>query len=246
MLWVVGEVNEESPRERVYWWSTEVYNTNTDYVYNVELVFFFVVTHSFCSYLFWFGILLYVDGCYIDFNNSFLIINFIVEILCDVSCTWFKHHSPSPTIYNLPIKKIINIIVLVTVVIIIHLSLLWFTIQELCLCWCDSFLINICLMQLHDFVPCFLLNFLQRFYDPIFVELERVMLKLIKIWVTLPILLNYGLQVIAVNGKFPGPLINSTTNDNVNVNVHNDLDENLLMTWLVSAQYNIILVFFKH
>ncbi|XP_050287642.1 monocopper oxidase-like protein SKS1 [Quercus robur] len=38
-------------------------------------------------------------------------------------------------------------------------------------------------------------------------------------------------QVIAVNGKFPGPLINSTTNDNVNVNVHNDLDENLLMTW---------------
>ena len=63
---------------------------------------------------------------------------------------------------------------------------------------------------------------------------------------TLPILLNYGLQVIAVNGKFPGPLINSTTNDNVNVNVHNDLDENLLMTWLVSAQYNIILVFLKH
>nr|XP_023929754.1 monocopper oxidase-like protein SKS1 [Quercus suber]POE89078.1 monocopper oxidase-like protein sku5 [Quercus suber] len=38
-------------------------------------------------------------------------------------------------------------------------------------------------------------------------------------------------QVIVVNGKFPGPLINSTTNDNVNVNVHNDLDENLLMTW---------------
>nr|POE57585.1 monocopper oxidase-like protein sks1 [Quercus suber] len=38
-------------------------------------------------------------------------------------------------------------------------------------------------------------------------------------------------QVIAVNGKFPGPLINSTTNDNLNVNVHNDLDENLLMTW---------------
>ena len=63
---------------------------------------------------------------------------------------------------------------------------------------------------------------------------------------TLPILLNYGLQVFAVNGKFLGPLINSTTNDNVNVNVHDDLDDNLLMTWLVSAQYNIILVFFKH
>ena len=125
------------------------------------------------------------------------------------------------------------------VIIMIHHS-------RIVLCWCDSFLINICLMQLHDFVPCFLLNFLQKFYDPIFVELERVMLKLIKIWVTLSILLNYGLQVIAVNGKFPGPLINSTNNDNVNVNVHNDLDENLLMTWLVSAQYNIILVFFKH
>ncbi|KAG2715650.1 hypothetical protein I3760_03G087800 [Carya illinoinensis] len=38
-------------------------------------------------------------------------------------------------------------------------------------------------------------------------------------------------QVIAVNGKFPGPVINSTTNNNVVVNVRNDLDEDLLMTW---------------
>ncbi|KAK1576018.1 hypothetical protein Q3G72_010190 [Acer saccharum] len=38
-------------------------------------------------------------------------------------------------------------------------------------------------------------------------------------------------QVIAVNGDFPGPVINSTTNYNVVVNVHNELDENLLMTW---------------
>ncbi|XP_050237835.1 monocopper oxidase-like protein SKS1 [Mercurialis annua] len=38
-------------------------------------------------------------------------------------------------------------------------------------------------------------------------------------------------QVIAVNGQFPGPIINSTTNNNVVVNVHNNLDENLLMTW---------------
>uniref|UniRef100_A0A2N9HX05 Plastocyanin-like domain-containing protein n=1 Tax=Fagus sylvatica TaxID=28930 RepID=A0A2N9HX05_FAGSY len=38
-------------------------------------------------------------------------------------------------------------------------------------------------------------------------------------------------QVIAVNGKFPGPLITTTTNDNVFVTVWNDLDENLLMTW---------------
>ncbi|MED6150619.1 Serine/threonine protein kinase, variant 2 [Stylosanthes scabra] len=38
-------------------------------------------------------------------------------------------------------------------------------------------------------------------------------------------------QVIAVNGDFPGPFINVTTNNNVNVNVHNDLDEDLLITW---------------
>lgn len=38
-------------------------------------------------------------------------------------------------------------------------------------------------------------------------------------------------QVIAVNGKFPGPPINATTNNNVVVNVHNELDENFLMTW---------------
>ncbi|KAI4340828.1 hypothetical protein MLD38_025629 [Melastoma candidum] len=38
-------------------------------------------------------------------------------------------------------------------------------------------------------------------------------------------------QVIAVNDSFPGPLINVTTNYNVVVNVHNDLDESLLLTW---------------
>ncbi|XP_022985476.1 monocopper oxidase-like protein SKS1 [Cucurbita maxima] len=38
-------------------------------------------------------------------------------------------------------------------------------------------------------------------------------------------------KVIAVNGNFPGPPINVTTNYNVAVNVWNDLDENLLMTW---------------
>ncbi|XP_062074050.1 monocopper oxidase-like protein SKU5 [Humulus lupulus] len=38
-------------------------------------------------------------------------------------------------------------------------------------------------------------------------------------------------QVIAINGKFPGPTINVTTNNNVVVNVRNKLDESLLMTW---------------
>ncbi|KAF9594186.1 hypothetical protein IFM89_028843 [Coptis chinensis] len=38
-------------------------------------------------------------------------------------------------------------------------------------------------------------------------------------------------SVITINGMFPGPLINATTNDNIHVNVFNGLDEPLLMTW---------------
>ncbi|CAN0842063.1 Monocopper oxidase-like protein SKU5 [Linum grandiflorum] len=38
-------------------------------------------------------------------------------------------------------------------------------------------------------------------------------------------------QVIAINGKFPGPTVNVTTNDNVVINVRNKLDENLLLHW---------------
>ncbi|KAL4339804.1 hypothetical protein GQ457_08G035150 [Hibiscus cannabinus] len=38
-------------------------------------------------------------------------------------------------------------------------------------------------------------------------------------------------RVIAVNGAFPGPVVNTTTNYNVVINVHNQLDEDLLMTW---------------
>ncbi|XP_010259022.1 PREDICTED: monocopper oxidase-like protein SKU5 [Nelumbo nucifera] len=38
-------------------------------------------------------------------------------------------------------------------------------------------------------------------------------------------------QVIAINGKFPGPTVNVTTNNNVVVNVLNSLDEDLLITW---------------
>lgn len=36
-----------------------------------------------------------------------------------------------------------------------------------------------------------------------------------------------------MNEQFPGPPINATTNYNVVVNVWNDLDENLLLTWYV-------------
>ncbi|KAL0312823.1 UNVERIFIED_CONTAM: Monocopper oxidase-like protein SKU5 [Sesamum radiatum] len=38
-------------------------------------------------------------------------------------------------------------------------------------------------------------------------------------------------QVIAINGKFPGPTMNVTTNNNVVVNVRNKLDEGLLIHW---------------
>lgn len=38
-------------------------------------------------------------------------------------------------------------------------------------------------------------------------------------------------QVITINGMFPGPLINATTNDIIHVNVFNNMDEPLLFTW---------------
>ncbi|ONH98928.1 hypothetical protein PRUPE_6G000400 [Prunus persica] len=38
-------------------------------------------------------------------------------------------------------------------------------------------------------------------------------------------------QVILINGQFPGPNINSTTNDNIVLNVFNNLDEPFLVTW---------------
>ncbi|CAO2818979.1 unnamed protein product [Amaranthus hypochondriacus] len=45
------------------------------------------------------------------------------------------------------------------------------------------------------------------------------------------LLLTIKLEVIAVNGQFPGPILNVTTNWNVVINVRNDLDEPLLLTW---------------
>jgi len=38
-------------------------------------------------------------------------------------------------------------------------------------------------------------------------------------------------QAIFINGEFPGPNINSTTNNNIVINVHNNLDEPFLVTW---------------
>lgn len=39
------------------------------------------------------------------------------------------------------------------------------------------------------------------------------------------------MQVIGINDEFPGPLIDVSTNDVVEVNVFNHLDEPLLFTW---------------
>jgi hypothetical protein len=53
------------------------------------------------------------------------------------------------------------------------------------------------------------------------------------------------LQVITINGLFPGPLINATTNDNIHVNAFNDLDEPLLFTWYIDISM-VLCVFFFH
>lgn len=59
-------------------------------------------------------------------------------------------------------------------------------------------------------------------------------------------------QGILINGQFPGPQIDSVTNDNVIVSVFNNLDEPFLLSWLVHSSffflnrssYNIRLYFF--
>lgn len=53
-------------------------------------------------------------------------------------------------------------------------------------------------------------------------------------------------QGILINGQFPGPQIESVTNDNLILHVFNSLDEPFLISWLVSfcgdflAEFNII------
>lgn len=42
-------------------------------------------------------------------------------------------------------------------------------------------------------------------------------------------------QVILINGQFPGPNINSTTNNNIVINVFNNLDQPFLFSWYVHS-----------
>ncbi|KAI3799669.1 hypothetical protein L1987_34968 [Smallanthus sonchifolius] len=60
--------------------------------------------------------------------------------------------------------------------------------------------------------------------DDIFLEWKVNIDTMIK-----PVLIDQ--PVITINGMFPGPLINATTNDNIHVNVFNNMDEPLLITW---------------
>lgn len=41
------------------------------------------------------------------------------------------------------------------------------------------------------------------------------------------------MQGILINGQFPGPQIDSVTNDNLIISVFNSLDEPFLISWLV-------------
>lgn len=43
--------------------------------------------------------------------------------------------------------------------------------------------------------------------------------------------MHSDMQVILINGKFPGPELYLVTNDNLIINVHNDLDEPFLLSW---------------
>lgn len=43
-------------------------------------------------------------------------------------------------------------------------------------------------------------------------------------------------QGILINRQFPGPNINSTTNNNIVINVYNYLDEPFLLSWFVFPQ----------
>lgn len=47
-------------------------------------------------------------------------------------------------------------------------------------------------------------------------------------------------QGILINGQFPGPNINSTTNNNIVINVFNNIDQPLLFTWYIYCGYLIV------
>uniref|UniRef100_A0A9I9D9I4 L-ascorbate oxidase homolog n=1 Tax=Cucumis melo TaxID=3656 RepID=A0A9I9D9I4_CUCME len=53
-------------------------------------------------------------------------------------------------------------------------------------------------------------------------------------------------QGILINGQFPGPNINSTTNNNLVINVFNNLDEPFLLHWYIYGTATYILIIFTN
>jgi len=54
-------------------------------------------------------------------------------------------------------------------------------------------------------------------------------------------------QLILINGQFPGPNLNTTTNNNVVINIFNELDEPLLFTWcVISFASHSCILFAEH
>ena len=49
-------------------------------------------------------------------------------------------------------------------------------------------------------------------------------------------------QGILINGQFPGPNVNSTTNNNLVINVFNNLDEPFLLHWYIYGTATYILI----
>ncbi|KAI7734514.1 hypothetical protein M8C21_004370 [Ambrosia artemisiifolia] len=81
-----------------------------------------------------------------------------------------------------------------------------------------------------SFLYCLLFFYISLFVTFTFAEDPTVSYKFELTYITASPL-GVPQQVIAINGKFPGPTINSTTNNNVVVNVRNKLDEDVLITW---------------
>ena len=53
-------------------------------------------------------------------------------------------------------------------------------------------------------------------------------------------------QGILINGQFPGPNINSTSNNNLVINVFNNLDEPFLLHWYIYGTATCILIIFTN
>nr|XP_043605868.1 monocopper oxidase-like protein SKU5 [Erigeron canadensis] len=85
-------------------------------------------------------------------------------------------------------------------------------------------------MASSSFLYCLLLIYISLFVSFTLAEDPTVSYKFELTYITASPL-GVPQQVIAINGKFPGPTINSTTNNNVVVNVRNKLDEDVLITW---------------